>query len=58
MLRRVVLVSTDVSEELGASFTWVTRATRRNIPEDAILYSHRRENLKSYRHPHADFPRA
>jgi hypothetical protein len=26
----------------------VTRATRRNIPEDTILHSHRRENLKSY----------
>jgi hypothetical protein len=25
-----------------------TRARRRNIPEDAILQSHRRENLKSY----------
>jgi hypothetical protein len=23
-----------------------TRATRRNIPDDAILHSHRRENLK------------
>jgi hypothetical protein len=32
MLRRVVL----------------TRATRRNIPEDTILHSHSRENLKSY----------
>jgi hypothetical protein len=30
MLHRVALVGTDVSEEL-------TRATRRNIPEDAIL---------------------
>jgi hypothetical protein len=26
----------------------LTGATRRNIPEDAILYSYRRENLKSY----------
>jgi hypothetical protein len=26
----------------------LTRATRRNIPEDAILHDHRRENLKSY----------
>jgi hypothetical protein len=27
----------------------LTRATRRNIPEDATLHSHRRENLKSYK---------
>jgi hypothetical protein len=27
----------------------LTRATRRNIQEDAILHSHRRENLKSYK---------
>jgi hypothetical protein len=26
----------------------LTRATRRNIPEEEILHSHRRENLKSY----------
>jgi hypothetical protein len=26
-----------------------TRSTRRHIPEDGILYSHRRENLKSYK---------
>jgi hypothetical protein len=26
----------------------LTRATRHNIPEDGILHSHRRENLKSY----------
>jgi hypothetical protein len=25
------------------------RAIRRNIPEDAILHSHGRENLKSYK---------
>jgi hypothetical protein len=38
MLRRMALVRTDVSEERNASETSVlTRATRRNIPEDAIL---------------------
>jgi hypothetical protein len=26
----------------------LTRTTRRNIPEDAILHSHRRENCKPY----------
>jgi hypothetical protein len=26
----------------------LTRATRRNISEDVILHSHRRESLKSY----------
>jgi hypothetical protein len=49
MLRHVALVRTDVSEELSASFIRVlTRATRRNIPEDTFLHSHRRESLKSY----------
>jgi hypothetical protein len=26
----------------------LTKAKRRNIPEDGILHSHRRENLKPY----------
>jgi hypothetical protein len=26
----------------------LARATQRNIPEDAALHSHRRENLKAY----------
>jgi hypothetical protein len=56
MFRRVPLVRTNVSEELGASIIRVIRmgelgttlAVTSSIPEDGILHSHRRESLRSY----------
>jgi hypothetical protein len=45
--------STLKMEVIRSSETLVqfTRSTRRHIPEDGILHSHRRENLKSYTVP-------
>jgi hypothetical protein len=52
------ILFTLMMEALGSYETYfLTRATQRHNPEDGILHSHRRENLKYYNSCHcSSFP--
>jgi hypothetical protein len=44
----LILVTLKMEAILSSDTAVLTTATRSHVPEDDILYSHRRGNLKSY----------